>query len=405
MSQEQTEQHPETSGPLTRRTVLQFAAALGLLAACQPIRAPETAALSDHFQIGDLLVSKTALTLTAEAGGAAVVGQVRPGFAVVVLAGPVASSGANQWRVGVIGADGAPLTGWTAAVDATGAPLVDYAVLPGAQTPLNLPFANSYPLTQLYGENPAFYQSITLGETSLLGNPLLNFGLPVGVDVLAVDDGEVVLVDPQATSQFGNFVRIQHAWGESIYTNVGAILLGEGEPVRRGQVIAQSGASGPSGTPFLGFGIRVNPFDRNDGWGGLVDPLPYLAPAAVALPAYLTGRPPTATQAVMPAPAAPAAVIGGGGGAYVIFDLCIRDGACAEVCPVECIIPGHPVSEWPWYYVDPDTCIACGACVPECPVGAVLPMEEVPAAYSDAIELNALFFSDGPGYEALNMAG
>ena len=27
---------------------------------------------------------------------------------------------------------------------------------------------------------------------------------------------------------------------------------------------------------------------------------------------------------------------------HVIFDLCIRDGACAEVCPVECIIPGEP---------------------------------------------------------------
>ena len=27
---------------------------------------------------------------------------------------------------------------------------------------------------------------------------------------------------------------------------------------------------------------------------------------------------------------------------HVIFDLCIRDGACTEVCPVECIIPGIP---------------------------------------------------------------
>ena len=26
---------------------------------------------------------------------------------------------------------------------------------------------------------------------------------------------------------------------------------------------------------------------------------------------------------------------------HVIFDLCIRDGACAEVCPVDCI-PGDP---------------------------------------------------------------
>ena len=50
---------------------------------------------------------------------------------------------------------------------------------------------------------------------------------------------------------------------------------------------------------------------------------------------------------------------------HVIFDLCIRDGACVEVCPVECIIPGQPEAEWPWYYIDPETCIDCGACVPE----------------------------------------
>ena len=63
---------------------------------------------------------------------------------------------------------------------------------------------------------------------------------------------------------------------------------------------------------------------------------------------------------------------------HVIFDLCIRDGACAEVCPVECIVPGQPEEEWPWYYIDPDTCIDCGACVPECPVAAILPEEDLP---------------------------
>ena len=51
------------------------------------------------------------------------------------------------------------------------------------------------------------------------------------------------------------------------------------------------------------------------------------------------------------------------------------------VCPVECIVPGKPQEEWPWYYIDPDTCIDCGACVPECPYSAIFPEDEVPAAY------------------------
>jgi len=46
------------------------------------------------------------------------------------------------------------------------------------------------------------------------------------------------------------------------------------------------------------------------------------------------------------------------------------------------MIPGQPLAEWPWIYIDPDTCIDCGACVPECPFAAIFPEDEVPAAYS-----------------------
>lgn len=67
--------------------------------------------------------------------------------------------------------------------------------------------------------------------------------------------------------------------------------------------------------------------------------------------------------------------------AYIITSLCLRDSGCVEVCPVECIVPGKPQEEWPWYYIDPDTCIDCGACVPECPYEAIFPEDEVPATY------------------------
>ncbi len=111
---------------------------------------------------------------------------------------------------------------------------------------------------------------------------------------------------------------------------------------------------------------------------------------------------------------------------HIITSLCLRDSACVEVCPVECIVPGQPESEWPWFYIDPDTCIDCGACVPECPYEAIFPEDEVPEAYTlragqevqphdgerwtaeggevidlrDAIEYNYKFFQEGPGYSA-----
>ncbi len=67
---------------------------------------------------------------------------------------------------------------------------------------------------------------------------------------------------------------------------------------------------------------------------------------------------------------------------HIITSLCLRDGSCVEVCPVECIVPGKPQSEWPWYYIDPDTCIDCGACIPECPFEAIFVEDEVPANYT-----------------------
>ncbi len=85
---------------------------------------------------------------------------------------------------------------------------------------------------------------------------------------------------------------------------------------------------------------------------------------------------------------------------HVITALCERDGACVDVCPVECIVPGAPEDEWPTYMIDPDTCIDCGACVAECPFDAIFTDDEVPDEYADATELNARFFSEGPGYSA-----
>ena len=85
---------------------------------------------------------------------------------------------------------------------------------------------------------------------------------------------------------------------------------------------------------------------------------------------------------------------------HVITTLCTRQGDCVEVCPVDCIVPGAKDDpEWgKYFYVDPDTCIDCGACVPVCPPEAIFPEEDVPAEYEADIEMNAKYFSEGPGY-------
>jgi ferredoxin len=67
---------------------------------------------------------------------------------------------------------------------------------------------------------------------------------------------------------------------------------------------------------------------------------------------------------------------------HIITSLCLRDAGCVDVCPVECIVPGKPQEQWPWFYIDPDTCIDCGACIPECPFEAIFPEDEVPSTFS-----------------------
>jgi ferredoxin len=65
----------------------------------------------------------------------------------------------------------------------------------------------------------------------------------------------------------------------------------------------------------------------------------------------------------------------------VITSLCLREGGCATVCPVECIVPGKPEDKYPGFYIDADTCIDCGACESECPFNAIFPSDEVPTAF------------------------
>ncbi|MDP6793022.1 MAG: ferredoxin family protein, partial [Anaerolineales bacterium] len=131
---------------------------------------------------------------------------------------------------------------------------------------------------------------------------------------------------------------------------------------------------------------------------------------------------------------------------HIITSLCLRDSSCVEVCPVECIVPGQPIGDWPWYYIDPDVCIDCGACIPECPFEAIFEETAVPTQYdakggeyisrigldgryegknehgeavildctrqlqsgeevnfTSDIKPNYDYFSDGPGYDALTM--
>ena len=82
---------------------------------------------------------------------------------------------------------------------------------------------------------------------------------------------------------------------------------------------------------------------------------------------------------------------------YIIAEPCIgiKDTACVEVCPVDCI---HPTKTHAQYdqceqlFINPDDCINCGACAMACPVGAIFEEDELPVHLQDYKEKNRDFF-------------
>ena len=74
---------------------------------------------------------------------------------------------------------------------------------------------------------------------------------------------------------------------------------------------------------------------------------------------------------------------------YVIASTCIdvKDGACQDVCPVECIYEGGRMM-----YIHPVECISCGLCLSVCPVYAIWSEDDLPRHEERFQRINAEFF-------------
>ncbi len=83
--------------------------------------------------------------------------------------------------------------------------------------------------------------------------------------------------------------------------------------------------------------------------------------------------------------------------AYVIAEPCIgvKDTACVDVCPVDCIHPRKDESDFQLetqLYINPDECIDCGACVPVCPVTAIFALDDLPDKWASFAATNARWY-------------
>ena len=106
----------------------------------------------------------------------------------------------------------------------------------------------------------------------------LDWGIPVGTEVYAAEDG-VVLNAGWSNGGYGNYVCLQHANGLRTYYahGNGKFYVHQGDVVKRGQLIMLSGNSGRSTGPHLHFEVRVSPYNWSYGGGdSRRDPRNYL---------------------------------------------------------------------------------------------------------------------------------
>lgn len=122
-------------------------------------------------------------------------------------------------------------------------------------------------MTSLFG-----YRVNPLTEEDELHNGV-DIAVPEGTPVRAMKDGVVRCVDEDALS--GVYLQYDTADGFMVtYAHLSLTLAEEGEAVRQGQVIAESGNTGLSTGPHVHVTLRMN--------GQLVNPLDHVGLTAIS---------------------------------------------------------------------------------------------------------------------------
>jgi len=252
------------------------------------------------FTVGELVQAADYVRVRRSPGyvnkpGDDTLGAFAPSATLNIVDGPQDADGLIWWRVGGISDGSGELIGWVAESAPNGVVLMQHPPkLSGTDIPnsatgvyLGAPFRQRFGIAQLWGENPQVYSQFSYDGVPLRGHNGIDFLTPTGTDLLAIEDGvvsEAVYNDP---SGFGHYIKVQHSWGESVYAHLNDISVAQGQAVRRGELIGHTDNTGFSSGPHLHFSIRINPFDRTDGWGGYSDPLPYMDPNDYYLPSYV----------------------------------------------------------------------------------------------------------------------
>ena len=140
---------------------------------------------------------------------------------------------------------------------------------------MRLPYNGQYPITQVWGNKLIQDGKEFYAQFGLAGHNGTDIGLPSGTEVLAPHSGKVIesYFDP---SGYGNYIKIENAVEGSILAHLQEVFVEVGFQVKEGDLIAKSDNTGLSTGPHLHWGYYKFPRDRKNGYGGTIDPTPFI---------------------------------------------------------------------------------------------------------------------------------
>ncbi len=137
-----------------------------------------------------------------------------------------------------------------------------------------MPFDGETVVTTKFGEKyDADHLNDNLTAQGLKGHDGIDFALEEGTKVKSVDKGMVTHAD---SNPYGKTVIVEHTWGTTYYGHLSSISVKNGDMVTKGQEVGTSGNTGNSTGPHLHFAIAPHGTNIHNGYGGMVDPAPFL---------------------------------------------------------------------------------------------------------------------------------
>lgn len=129
------------------------------------------------------------------------------------------------------------------------------------------------PITQRFGVNPADYD-----QFGYVGHNGLDLGLLNGTRLYAATDGTVAFAGNDPGGYGWNVYVLSTDGGAWIcaHMTAGSLAVALGDVVSRGEYLGLSDNTGNSTGPHLHFGRRPPNWNPANGYGGWIDPLPWL---------------------------------------------------------------------------------------------------------------------------------